>query len=537
MVSPRRDELATEKEAECSLSNPTIQSGTGKSALEELQAKVGQFLKRERPFIEGKVAIPTSDDEDSEDGGVSDSSSHKGEKLKIRSIMRGFREDSAFYQSAKHQCEWIGCQFQSGKQRKFIMHVERHASNVDSDDDGYACKWQLCDFSTKSRDDFVGHVHYHAYHTKLKVFGARLIATMNIPVCSFRSNHRNKIPNGTNYKCAWSDCRMRFIKIMDFALHVDSHYSDLYANRAKGEKKAPKCQWSGCKSINASLYMAKMHGQKHTGPRFIACANCGHIFVRRDLLVKHCLPEPKPKTPNFKCNEIGCGKEFYKISAYERHIRTHYNRPLSNYDCAICNKGFFSKIWLSKHLMRKHKVSANNAETGKITLARRVQRRRSTSEEDTSDEYSCHEDSSEEGSIEAGLAGGTPKKTVTRVKPQEPRYPSRGSRSVKSSVSHGTPERRQILARGVKRRRSTSEEDTSEESSSEEGSIVQEPVSVTRVKAEPEEPSTPRGRTYKTLLNYFSPLTSVNNETPEHVSDIVTRGVKRRSSEKKISND
>ncbi|XP_050097857.1 RE1-silencing transcription factor-like [Anopheles aquasalis] len=567
MVSTRKVKLAAEMEPESAKSSSITQPRKTERA-EELQAKIDQFLERDRLIIEGKVPLVLSDNEDSDDEELTDSSGPKAEKVNVRSIMQGFCQDSAFYRSASHRCEWIGCQFQSGKQRKFMVHVERHARKVDRDEDGYVCQWQLCDFSAETQDDFVGHLHYHAFHTKLKVFGARLIASVKLPVCTFGSDNRNKIPNETNYECAWSDCGMRFNKIMDFGLHLDCHYSDLYADCPRGKKKPFTCQWLGCKFTHRDVHQAKVHGQKHTGPRYIACDNCGHTFIRRRLLVMHCLhapTEPKPKTPKYKCDEYGCGKEFYRITAYEAHYRTHCNRPLTDYDCPICKKSFFSKTWFSKHLEAKHNGSANNTEEHKKNVARSVRRRKIFSEEDTSDE-----DSSDEGSTDDEPAGGKPKQTVSvQAEPKEARYPSRKSgngitsvnhrrsttneeetseddrtvevisvkaepkearspsctsRNVISSLNCGTTKHREIVERGVKRRRSTSsEEDTSEDDS---------PVEVISLKAEPKEArdSSPRKRTCKTLLDYFSSAKSVNHATPER-REIGARSEKRRKSE------
>uniref|UniRef100_A0A2K6VB48 Uncharacterized protein n=1 Tax=Anopheles darlingi TaxID=43151 RepID=A0A2K6VB48_ANODA len=425
MISPKK-EIIVVTESVISSTTTTTQPDTRKSAVEELRAKVSQFLERERLIIEGKVPPLGSDAEDSDDGELLDPSAHRNQKGASNSIQQDCCEDSTFYQSDKYQCEWIGCQFQTGKHRKFMVHSERHAAKVDRDNDGFKCNWQLCDFSAKSKDDFVGHVHHHAYHTKLKMSGARLVASLNIPVCVYRSDNRNNIPNNTNYKCSWRDCRMRFNKIMDFGFHVDSHYSDLYAISTNARKKPPKCQWSGCKCKSIrKLCQAKIHAQKHTGPRFIACHNCGHTFIRRDLLIQHCLRRLalcNSSKSNYKCHEIGCSMEFIRKSTLERHIGTHYNRPTSDYD--------------SKHLKRKHNVSSTPGKT---------------SENDSNDEESA--------------SGGTPIRTVNspKVDPKEPTHTSPRKRthntllnyfSSATTAHRGTSGGGKTVTRGVKRRRS-----------------------------------------------------------------------------------
>ncbi|XP_050099502.1 transcription factor IIIA-like isoform X1 [Anopheles aquasalis] len=363
MVSPKKVKFAAD-----------IVPGRPTTKGEASDARVDMFSAREGLVRDGTVPVILSDDEDAE-------------KVDVRTIMKGFCQDSAFYRSAKHHCDWIDCKFQTKQQQKFMMHVEGHATNIDRDEDGFVCKWQLCDFSTEIQDDFEGHLHYHAFLTTLKVFGARLRVTVSLPTCIFESDNLNKVPNDTNVECAWGDCRMQFNKIMEFGLHLDSHYSDLFANHPRGKNKKLRCQWLGCTNTIRSLSKAKVHGQKHTGPRYIACDKCGHTFNVRHLFVKHLLATtvPDPKGTIYKCYEIDCDKEFTRKHAYELHLFRHSFVIWKPYKCSICTKSYERKYWFTKHVA-KHRDSMNKSNEKTSNVARNVTRRKSYCEGDNIDE-------------------------------------------------------------------------------------------------------------------------------------------------------
>uniref|UniRef100_A0A2C9GWT1 C2H2-type domain-containing protein n=1 Tax=Anopheles funestus TaxID=62324 RepID=A0A2C9GWT1_ANOFN len=265
-------------------------------------------------------------------------------------IALGDYTDNMKRRSYKFECEWGKCQFMTGTDRKYFLHVESHAETTVGEEDGsYTCKWDLCDFNTADGDDFIGHVHYHAYHTKLKVHGASIHMLMRLPSCTNDSRARNNISNRPHvFRCEWANCDERFNKAMDFFHHTKYHMMDMFVPGKKSTRKPVKCQWSLCKKSFTCMDAAKKHIRTHSTEREIACYNCGTMLWARVKYIDHCTRQLGMAHRKYKCPQ--CDRTYATKPLLHNHIENHDK----SHECALCPMKYQCARKLAQHMLRRH---------------------------------------------------------------------------------------------------------------------------------------------------------------------------------------
>uniref|UniRef100_A0A182MFQ7 C2H2-type domain-containing protein n=1 Tax=Anopheles culicifacies TaxID=139723 RepID=A0A182MFQ7_9DIPT len=272
----------------------------------------------------------------------------------IRVSLQGYTDEQK-RKSYKFECEWRKCQFMSGSERKYFLHVESHAeATLDRENRRYTCEWDLCDFITRDADQFMGHVHYHAYHTKLKVHGASMHMLLKMPSCNMDSRSRNTITNRpVTFRCEWNDCTERFNRAMHFFHHVRNHMLDQFEPGKKSSAVPVECKWSLCKMSYTISLKALLHIKLHTTQREIACYNCGTDFWSRVKYIDHCARQIELSQRKYQCPIC------YRYYATLRLMKAHKEVHEMTHPCQHCSNSFQSASLLARHVLYKHMKQRN----------------------------------------------------------------------------------------------------------------------------------------------------------------------------------
>ncbi|XP_049534224.1 histone H4 transcription factor-like [Anopheles darlingi] len=314
---------------------------------DEVHSNVQIWVQEQQPYLE--TGYDEIENDITEENEASSQVLPEDTEILLRERLKNYSEEEKC-QSVKYECEWNKCQYLSGHDRKYFLHVEQHASDSNANDEGcYDCAWDLCDFVAKSKDDLMGHVHYHGYHTKLKVHGASLTFLLKIPACSYDSRTRNTISTRpTSFSCEWDGCGQLFNKAMHYFHHVDTHIFDLFAPGVKSAKEPQRCLWPVCNESFRERWKAVRHINAHTGRRALACYNCGEMFRERCKYLDHCHRQIELADRKYQCPE--CDR-FY---ATQRLLKAHLAKHTKNAQCTLCPLSFPSMATLSRHILTRH---------------------------------------------------------------------------------------------------------------------------------------------------------------------------------------
>ncbi|XP_050097844.1 histone H4 transcription factor-like [Anopheles aquasalis] len=314
---------------------------------EGIHPKVQLWMQEQQPYLES--GYDEIEEYITEENDAPSQVLPEDTEILLRERLKNYSEEEKC-QSVKYECEWKKCQYLSGNDRKYFLHVEQHATEAIANDEGsYGCAWDLCDFVAKGMDELMGHVHYHGYHTKLKVHGASLTFLLKIPACSYDSRTRNTISTRpTSFSCEWDGCGQRFNKAMHFFHHVDTHIFDLFTPGVKSAKEPQRCLWPVCNESFRERWKAVRHINAHTGRRALACYNCGEMFRERCKYLDHCHRQIELADRKYQCPE--CDR-FY---ATQRLLKAHLAKHTKSAQCTLCPLSFPSMATLSRHILTRH---------------------------------------------------------------------------------------------------------------------------------------------------------------------------------------
>ncbi|XP_055585782.1 zinc finger protein 135-like [Uranotaenia lowii] len=105
---------------------------------------------------------------------------------------------------------------------------------------------------------------------------------------------------------------------------------------------------------SASLSTAVLAKQKSEGvPSGFTCEHCGTSFRKRDHFDRHNYTHTGVK--EYRCTELGCGKEYTNRTHLNRHIRTnHAKKPIPDADRFTCEHPTCRKSFATYQSMKRH---------------------------------------------------------------------------------------------------------------------------------------------------------------------------------------
>lgn len=204
----------------------------------------------------------------------------------------------------------------------------------------------MCHYETKDYRTMIRHLYIHAYHTKIKTNGADLCSAVKLPVCKMDSEHRNLIQEAkTDFFCHWGDCKESFVSIQNFFDHVKYHVILAYPAIVNPDQENIVCQWYRCdKTYKQQIHM-QSHVLKHTKEKWIACYNCGAMFVSKYKLVDHLRRQMEG---GYQCHQC------FRCFPTEKYLINHMKAHVNYVKCTLCDMSCVSQSALAKHIRYRH---------------------------------------------------------------------------------------------------------------------------------------------------------------------------------------
>ncbi|MCK5894986.1 MAG: C2H2-type zinc finger protein [Endozoicomonadaceae bacterium] len=149
-------------------------------------------------------------------------------------------------------------------------------------------------------------------------------------------------------------CKIVFDKIEDLIIHRKHHSKNDFI-----------CDFDSCGKVFLKLYNLNRHKRMHCSKTTLTCSFCQKEFQSEKTLASHINKKHK-KIPRYICRAYypNCIKSFYYQSDLNVHISAVHDKN-TFYSCGICNKPFFTKYKLKRHMTihipKQSKVSVASA--------------------------------------------------------------------------------------------------------------------------------------------------------------------------------
>ncbi len=216
------------------------------------------------------------------------------------------------------------------------LHMETHENFQDKP---FRC--EVCKASFKHKTNFLAHI---AVHTGVKTF--------DCPHCDKKFVNKDKLSSHLRthagvktYACDL--CPQKFRHRCDAEHHRSTHVEEtvvlLY--------RCTDCGASFNMHRDLKIHTLNVHG-KGEGPVPFECEFCGNVYRNSHKLIAHRRKHTGEKP--FTC-EL-CGKVFAWQKSLKDHMQIHNSERKREYQCVVCQKWFFEKYSLTRHLRRTHKT-------------------------------------------------------------------------------------------------------------------------------------------------------------------------------------